>query len=698
MDLSDLTTKHNLQSAWRRVTSALNTSYKAPYRTVLEAYELASRDALADLRTRLTSLTFTASPPLRHYYPKPSGLQRPITYLVIEDHIVLQALANLFARTIANERKPLEGKFLFSNYLNDPASPFAVRQWWLGYSQMLQRMEELYRSGYKWVVKFDLAAFYDTISHDLLLRIVAPRGRGRPLVDQATTWLHTWTSPDSQSRHAHGIPQGPVSSDILAESFMLAIDRPMARAFKYVRYVDDIRIFGNSESQIRQAMVMLDQLSRERGLIPQADKLGILRIRNLQELRGLAPRMDQYHDRIGRSQLPEARVWQGLASSMDPRRREILDKTAFRFFMFRAPRSSRILRLAIRLWPARPEHTDAFASFFSRYDESILLAQFASRTVQSRFPYDAVRGECWKLLARIASTQRLVALRARAIDIVRGADAGGAERLGALSLLCALQARGNGRYASFLRWERHPLAQAFVAPYLPRPATLAPDVVASYLRRTAPDPGLALVTHLQADRVDPLTFLPPGTALNPVVQAVFEEAHLIPATRRRRRDRLGALLAQHLGVQDWTGWRRLLGAEYPHVHSMLVMAQAFYDGHYTPWLAIHDSINEAVFRAFQRKLALLNAAGAIQIADPSGRLLDYGNLIRQGPFCSAFPLLSSLLQQTHDRRTRLPSSHPYEKTRGARATPVTQRERARYRTILARTHVEYIGQCVNLGI
>ena len=49
--------------------------------------------------------------------PKPSGLQRPITLLSIEDQIVLQALANLFAEKVRNERNTLARKFIYSNKL-----------------------------------------------------------------------------------------------------------------------------------------------------------------------------------------------------------------------------------------------------------------------------------------------------------------------------------------------------------------------------------------------------------------------------------------------------------------------------------------------------------------------------------------------------------------------------------------------------
>jgi hypothetical protein len=67
--------------------------------------------------------------PTRIYLPKPSGLQRPLTLLCIEDQIVLQAIANSFALKLASQRRALELKSVFSNVLQDededPEQPFA---------------------------------------------------------------------------------------------------------------------------------------------------------------------------------------------------------------------------------------------------------------------------------------------------------------------------------------------------------------------------------------------------------------------------------------------------------------------------------------------------------------------------------------------------------------------------------------------
>jgi len=563
---------------------------------------------------------------------------------------------------------------------------------------MLSRFDRLYRSGANWVVKFDLAAFYETIAHDLLMRIIAPRRGSRALVEAACHWLRCWTSPLALSRYSHGIPQGPVASDVLAECFLLPIDIAMSHKHRYVRYVDDIRVFGRSQDEIRQAMVLLDRLCRERGLIPSADKLGAEKLKTLSHLREIAPRIDAYHSTPRSQQVSESRSWEDLSSSLNPSRRVIDDKTKFRYSLFRAPPSPRILKLVIRLWPRFPEHTDAFVNFLDQYSSSRLAAAAASAIVRSAYPYDAVKGEQWKLLARLSSIERKRALADRAVRVVRDPTTGHGTRLGALAFLCTLQAQGLGSYSSFLRWAQHPLIQAFTAPYLPLPLTRVAGTAGNLLGRSAPDPSLALMRPLQLGNTDPRGLLPRGRNLNPIAQIAFEEAGLLPPSGKRRRDALSALLAKRFHIQDWPNWRRLLGAEYGHAHSMLLMAETYYDAHYTPWLGHQDSLNEILFRALQRHLNAQSAPGAMRTTQANGDLINYGGLIQNPVFQAAYPALAGLLADIHTRRNRLPASHPYERRTGARSTPLNRSERDSYRGKLGRVYADFIRASGLLGL
>jgi retron-type reverse transcriptase len=269
LNVRTLASTRNLHLAWRRITTGANTQYKKFYRHLYHSYELALDENLADLRARMLSLAWEPLSPDRVYLPKPSGLQRPLTLLHLEDQIVLQAIANVVANKVVDRRRPFAMKSVFSNILTSPSNIFFFTRWDRTYRAFSKHVERLFQNGMTWVADFDLAAFYETISHDLLLRTAHPRLRETDDVRWIKSCLSCWTSHRAANSMGHGLPQGPIASDFLAEVFLLPVDETMASYKGYARYVDDVRLFGATESAIRQAVVQLEITCRERGLIPQ---------------------------------------------------------------------------------------------------------------------------------------------------------------------------------------------------------------------------------------------------------------------------------------------------------------------------------------------------------------------------------------------------------------------------------------------
>ncbi|HQU35849.1 MAG TPA: RNA-directed DNA polymerase, partial [Anaerolineales bacterium] len=339
MNFDKLISKKNLILAWRRITSSRDARYKAFFRHILETYELSFEKNIEDLRRRLLNGEYTAQTPLRFYVPKPSGLQRPITLLPIEDQIVLQALANLFAEKVRQKRSKLTGKFIYSNKLGKKDSQFFLEKWQLGFSQLKQNLRLKYKSGYVWIATFDISAFYDTIPHELLLKVLTSNPHG-DLHGNAKAWLKTWSSDRQSDQHNHGIPQGPMASDFLAECILLAIDEKMSKHYAYFRYVDDIRILGKTELEVRQALVYLDILCKSRGLIPNSDKTKIKHVASASELVEDIPNVAGYFDDGGETELTKKSAEKRILDAVETGSKiKVKDRTLFRYILFRAPQS-----------------------------------------------------------------------------------------------------------------------------------------------------------------------------------------------------------------------------------------------------------------------------------------------------------------------------------------------------------------------
>ena len=234
----------NLKLAWRRINTGRCLQYKRFFREAYLVYESALDQHIRELHRALVAKAWQPSCATRVYLPKPSGLQRPISLLELEDQIVLQAVANRFAAKLYAKRQRVELRTVFSNKLSSPKdSIFFLEQWQRTYGAFQIKCNDVFNKGYRWSAHFDLSAFYDTISHELLLESIsttADEPESKKLIKE---WLGHWTSGSHGPMIGHGIPQGPVASNFLAEAFFLPVDIQMQKAsFQYLRYVDDIRL------------------------------------------------------------------------------------------------------------------------------------------------------------------------------------------------------------------------------------------------------------------------------------------------------------------------------------------------------------------------------------------------------------------------------------------------------------------------
>jgi hypothetical protein len=258
MNKASLISLRNLDLAWSRITTAKNMQHKRMFRHLYQAYEPGRRANLKLLHDKLQG-AWKPTNPIRLYMPKASTLLRPLSLLSLDDQIVLQAIANKIAEQMAQRRAAVERNVVFSNCLNtDSQSIFFLQDWRRTYGGFSTRLARHLAAGNHWIAHFDLAAFYETISHRALQNIVAPSGGGSDVWKLIREWLCVWTSGAGGIPVDHGIPQGPVASDFLAEIFLLPLDEAMVRAgIPYIRYVDDIRVLARSEEEVRRAAIIL---------------------------------------------------------------------------------------------------------------------------------------------------------------------------------------------------------------------------------------------------------------------------------------------------------------------------------------------------------------------------------------------------------------------------------------------------------
>lgn len=278
----------NLKRAYRWLQSNPDGVYKNYFRDTYTAYAAASNLALSRLARELGRGAFEATHATKVFLPKASGLLRPYTLLTMDDQLVYQACINI----VADKLKPLVrsryNKSVFGHLYAGKSSQFFYLKWQAGYKKFGYKVVEYIEGGDRFVANFDLTAFYDSIDHKVLSNLLVKIGVEDDLVDFMLRCLSTWSSSTWNSGqaiyHGHGIPQGPLSSGLLAEVLLKYFDDIGVRSgAKYLRYVDDIKIFAKSEGKLRQRLVALDLTSKEVGVFPQSSKVDISEVRDAKE-------------------------------------------------------------------------------------------------------------------------------------------------------------------------------------------------------------------------------------------------------------------------------------------------------------------------------------------------------------------------------------------------------------------------------
>jgi len=325
-------------------------------------------------------------------------------------------------------------------------------------------------------------------------------------------------------------------------------------------------------------------------------------------------------------------------------------------------------------WEHYPEHTDAYVAFLENYRRCDGAVTLATRLLESKYPYDYVQGELWKLVARMGKSSELIGLTQLAIETVRNSNSGHASKLGAYIFFCRCDKMGLGNYEKWMMYEKRALVQALATPYMRLDSNSGIATGKIILSRSSVDGYLGLVRPLIDANLD-LNLFGKNPAEFPIVaQQVFRNAgvtgHVIP-----KPDAIGNLISKRYSVGKWNKWSNLLKGEYRHGHMLLKIADSYFDTHFTTWLSHQDTFTEVLFRAFQEFLASKNAPGAISLVDKNSVPIKFGRLLNDPKFKAAYPDLQDDLLKIHGRRNLLPSSHAYDEKTGDKSRPLKKGER-----------------------
>ncbi|MEQ8558624.1 MAG: reverse transcriptase domain-containing protein [Henriciella sp.] len=210
--------------------------------------------------------------PEKFNIPKSRYAYRHASLIDVADLIKYTALTLTMADTIEASRIPKSKTAVFSYRYNKIGPIFSKKN---TIDKFRSTSSSLSASkNYNVKVEADISNFYDRLNLHRLESVLAQIGCESKLVQLLNDFLLTWAG-----RNSFGLPVGCDASRLLAEAALINVDNGLqTEGIRFVRYVDDIRMFASSYAEAHSQLNCLVTLLDREGLFLNTLKTKILPI------------------------------------------------------------------------------------------------------------------------------------------------------------------------------------------------------------------------------------------------------------------------------------------------------------------------------------------------------------------------------------------------------------------------------------
>ena len=122
--------------------------------------------------------------------------------------------------------------------------------------QAIRKAEEYYQQGHVKVVDIDLAKYFDTVNHDILIHRIREEVEDERVIKLIRKFLKSGVMVNGiLSLTREGTPQGGNLSPLLSNIYLTSFDRMLeSRGHQFVRYADDCNIYVKSQRAAERVM------------------------------------------------------------------------------------------------------------------------------------------------------------------------------------------------------------------------------------------------------------------------------------------------------------------------------------------------------------------------------------------------------------------------------------------------------------
>jgi RNA-directed DNA polymerase len=236
-----------------------------------EQYGQDLESKLRDLHGRIHRGAYRALPSKRHYIPKPDGQLRSLGIAAVEDKVVQRAVVEVLNAIYEEDFLGFSYGFRPGRSQHDALDSLAAG---------------ITRTKVNWIVDADIQSFFDSVSHEWLMRFVEHRVGDPRLLRLIAKWLKAGVmEAGALTINERGTPQGATVSPLLANVYLHYVFDLWAERWRrgqargsmiVVRYADDIVCGFEHEADARRFMAELKERFKQFDLTLHEQKTRLL--------------------------------------------------------------------------------------------------------------------------------------------------------------------------------------------------------------------------------------------------------------------------------------------------------------------------------------------------------------------------------------------------------------------------------------